>query len=146
MSDKQTYCLAHAQARQNAAQAVMQAPDGWFVTLAPKTRTLDQNAKLWAMLGEIAKQVIWHGQQLTAENWKDMATASLKRQQVVPGIDGGFVVLGARTSKMTTSELAELIEFLHAFSANHGVVFADERRASLADLALSDPKTYGEYA
>jgi hypothetical protein len=87
------------------------------------TRSNDQNARMWAMLTDIATQVVWHGQKLTPEEWKDMATAALKRQRVVPGIDGGFVVLGARTSRMTIAEMAELMEFLDAFGVQQGVRF-----------------------
>jgi hypothetical protein len=65
--------------------------------------------------------VEWHGHQLDEEAWKDMATAALKRQRVVPGIDGGFVVLGTRTSSMTVAEMSELIDFLHAFGDERGV-------------------------
>jgi hypothetical protein len=87
------------------------------------TRSNDQNARMWAMLTDIAGQVVWHGQKLTPDEWKDMATAALKRQRVVPGIDGGFVVLGARTSRMTIAEMAELMEFLEAFGVQQGVRF-----------------------
>lgn len=87
------------------------------------TRSNDQNSRMWAMLTDIASQVVWHGQKLTPDEWKDMATAALKRQRVVPGIDGGFVVLGARTSRMTIAEMAELMEFLEAFGVQQGVRF-----------------------
>lgn len=98
---------------------------GHRLTLEAKkaTRSSEQNALLWAMLDEVAKQVTWHGQKLTADEWKDMATAALKRQKVVPGIDGGFVVLGSRTSRMTIAEMTELIDFLDAFGAQQGVKF-----------------------
>jgi hypothetical protein len=98
---------------------------GHRLTLEAKkaTRSSEQNALLWAMLDDIAKQVTWHGQKLTADEWKDMATAALKRQKVVPGIDGGFVVLGSRTSRMTVAEMTELIDFLDAFGAQQGVKF-----------------------
>ena len=73
-------------------------------------RSLEQNAKLWAMLHDISRQVEWYGYRLTPEEWKDMLTAGLKQQKAVPGIDGGFVVLGASTRKMSVKEMAELIE------------------------------------
>lgn len=96
------------------------------------TRSTQQNARMWAMLNEISQQVQWHGQKLTAEDWKDMATAALKRQRVVPGIDGGFVVLGQRTSKMTKAEMSDLLELIQAFGAQHGVKFSapDYREAA----------------
>lgn len=122
---KRVFFLVHDVARRNAFQAVLDAPEGYCVEVKEKTRTLEQNAKLWAMLGDVARQIEWHGQKLTPENWKDMFSASLKRQAAVPGIDGGFVVLGTRTSKMTKSEMGELIELMYAFGAERGVQWSD---------------------
>ena len=86
-------------------------------------RNLEQNKKLWAMLNDISEQVIWHGQKLSKENWKDVFTASLKQQKVVPGLDDNFVVLGTRTSKMTIAEMAELTELMMAFGIQNNVKF-----------------------
>jgi hypothetical protein len=105
--------------------AVAEAPAGYVVTLKPPTRSLDQNSMLWPVLGEISAQVNWHGQKLTDAEWKDVLTASLKRQKVVPGIDGGFVVLGSSTSKMGKAEFSELLELALAFGAQQGVRFAE---------------------
>ena len=91
--------------------------------MSEKTRSLQANARMWAMLSDLSRQVIWYGQKLAAEEWKDVLTAGLKRQKVVPGIDGGFVVIGARTSKMTVKEMAELMELMEAFGAQQGVRF-----------------------
>lgn len=121
MSERQTYILAHDLARRRALAAVAEAPVGHKVTVQPPTRSLEANAKMWALLTEIAEQVEWHGQMLTPGEWKDMSTAALKRQRVVPGIDGGFVVLGSSTSRMSVAEMSELIEFLNAFAAERGV-------------------------
>lgn len=84
-------------------------------------RNNDQNAKMWAVLTDISEQVNWHGQKLTKEEWKDIITAALKRQKVVPGLDGGFVVLGASTSKMSIAEISEVIECAVAFGCQHQV-------------------------
>ena len=43
--------------------------------------------------------------------------------KVVPGLDGGFVVLGQATSKMTIAEMGELMELISAFGAQQGVRF-----------------------
>lgn len=91
-----------------------------------KRRTLDQNALMWVLLTVLANQVVWHGQKLTPDEWKCVMTAALKRQKVVPGIDGGFVVIGQRTSKMTKQELAEVIELIYAFGAQQGVDFEEQ--------------------
>ena len=88
-------------------------------------RSLDQNSKMWPMLGDIAKQVQWHGQYLKDFEWKDVLTAALKRYRAVPGIDGGIVLLGMRTSKMSKRDLSELIESAYAFGSEHGVVWSE---------------------
>lgn len=115
------FVLVHRQARDRAKAAIDAAPEGYVVTIKPPTRNLEQNAALWPLLGEISKQVDWYGNKLTDEEWKDVLTASLKKEKVVPGINGGFVVLGQRTSKMSKAEFSELLELAHAFAADKGV-------------------------
>lgn len=84
-------------------------------------RSLEQNAKMWAMLADISRQVIWHGQKLTPENWKDMITAALNGQKSAPGIEGGVVFFGARTSKMSIKQMSDVIEYAYYFGAEKGV-------------------------
>jgi hypothetical protein len=107
--------------RQRAAQAFVDAPDGWAMTLKPPTRTTEQNALLWPLLTEVSRGVCWHGQYLTKEAWKDVFTASLRKQQVVPGIDGGFVVCGLSTRVFSKKMFSDLIELILAFCAEQGV-------------------------
>lgn len=89
----------------------------------PDTRSSEQNRRLWSLLSDLAQQVVWHGNKLTAEEWKHVMSSSLKRQKVVPGLDGGFVVIGLATSKMTRAEMAELQDLIEAFGAQQGVRF-----------------------
>lgn len=119
------YVLAHQQARDLAAMACQNSPEDWIVKISPRNRTLDQNAKLWAVLNKLAEHINWYGQKLTAEEWKDVLTASLKKQKVVPSIDGGFVVVGASTSKMDKKTFSDLLELCQAFGAEKGVDFGD---------------------
>lgn len=126
MTDKQQFWLSHSQARANALEAVKNAPEGFLVLISPPKRSEEQSRRMWAMLGEIADQVPWYGQKLSAEDYKDMMTASLKKARVVPGLDpGSFVVMGLRTSKMTKSEMSDLMMLIEAFGAEHDVVFSD---------------------
>jgi hypothetical protein len=108
-------------ARRRAVEAVSNAPDGWVVVVTPSTRSHEQNAALWALLDTIAKTVDWYGQHLTTEEWKDVFTAALHRQKVVPGIDGGFVVCGQRTSQMNKKDFSDLLEVINAFAASKGI-------------------------
>jgi hypothetical protein len=80
---------------------------------------------MWAMLQDIADQVEWHGQKLTPDDWKHIFSASLKKQRAVQGIDGGFVVLGQSTSRMTKAEMSDMQELMAAFGAERGVTFKD---------------------
>lgn len=127
MTNKQYYILSHQEARRNAASACMTAPDGYVVEVKQKTRTLEQNARLWAMLNEISSQVEWYGRKLSAEDWKHVFTAALKKQDVVPNLDGsGFVILGQSTSKMTKSEMGDLMELMTVFGIENGVEFHEQ--------------------
>lgn len=124
---KKQFILAHPVARQRAIDAVRDAPDGYAVTVSEPTRNLEQNAALWASLTDLSEQVEWYGRKLSTHDWKAVMTASLKKLEVVPNIDGtGFVALGQSTSKMSKREMSDLLELIHAFGAERGVVFGDE--------------------
>jgi hypothetical protein len=94
---------------------------GWRVEFKAPKRSDAQNDLMWVMLGAISKQVVWYGEKLSPEEWKDVFTAALKKSRVVPGLDGGFVVLGLRTSRMSVSEMTALIDLIDAFAAQQGV-------------------------
>jgi hypothetical protein len=115
--------------RETACRWVRQAPIGSRVEFKSPRRTLPQNDRMWAMLTEIARQVDWYGQKLTPDDWKDVFTASLRRAHVVPGIDGGFVPLGMRTSDMTKEEMSDLFSLIEAFAAERGVVLGEREEA-----------------
>jgi len=126
---KQRLILTTEQVRRRAVTIIEALPmeTVWEVEIREHktTRSSEQNRRMWATLADIADQVIWHGLWLTKENWKDVFTASLKRLKVVPGIDGGFVVVGAHTSKMSVSEMSEMIECATAFGCQHDVKWRD---------------------
>ena len=122
---KHRFILVHDTARQRALSAVANAPDGMVVEIKPPTRSLEQNALLWPLLTELAQQIEWYGQKLTPAEWKDIMTAGLKKQRAVPGIDGGFVVIGAHTSKMSKAEFIDLVELIYSFGAEHGVQWSE---------------------
>lgn len=105
------------------AKAWLMAGHRLTLEVRPEKRSDAQNRRLWAMLADISAQVDWYGQKLTSEEWKDVMSASLKRTKVVPGLDGGFVVCGQSTSRMTRAEMCELQELMEAFGAQQGVKF-----------------------
>jgi hypothetical protein len=91
------------------------------LTIKREKRSLDQNALLWSCLTDLSKQVEWYGHKLTKEEFKDLLTAGLKKQKAIPGIDGGFVMVGSSTSGMTKEEMSDLITLAHAFGDERGV-------------------------
>jgi len=104
-------------------KALLMAGHRLVLEVKPETRSLSQNARLWAILTDVSEQVEWYGRKLTPDDWKHVFTAALSKQDAVPGIEGGFVVLGKATSKMTKSEMAELQTLIEAFGAQRGVKF-----------------------
>lgn len=126
MTDRALYRLNSPNARAMAVQHVRSAPEGYVVEVKAPTRSLEQNALLWARLTQLSEQVKWDGDTLTPEEWKDLMSACLRKQKVVRGIEGGLVFLGLRTSSMTKSEFADLLTLMEAFAAERGVTFNDQ--------------------
>jgi hypothetical protein len=96
-------------------------------SLKRETRSVQANALLWARLTDISQQVVWNGEKLSPEEWKHVLTAGLKKQKAVQGIDGGFVILGASTSKMDKREFSELLELALFFGDSQQVKWRDTR-------------------
>ena len=95
----------------------------------PVTRSSAQNSLMWSCLSDLSRQVEWpmNGakQKLAPEDWKHILSASLDHtQRVAMGLEGGFVMLGLRTSKMTKREMSELIDLAHAFGDQQSVTWS----------------------
>lgn len=107
-------------------------------TVRPETRSTAQNARLWAMLGDVSKQVDWYGKKLSPDDWKHVFTAGLRKLDVVPNLDGtGFVALGMHTSRMSVREMGDLIELMSAFGAYRRVKWSDPALAAYESEAAS---------
>ena len=121
--------LANAAIRAKAVTWIMKARDLSRIEFKGPARTLDQNAKLWAMLTDVAQQKEWAGKRRTTEEWKDLFTASLASAEggleVVPGLTGGFMLFGLHTSDMSVEEMTKLIEWIYAWGADQGVTWSE---------------------
>ena len=124
---KQTYIMAHDLARRRAVAAVVEAPAGYIITVAPAGRSLDQNAAQWPLLDAFSRQLLWpvNGAMvaMSPEEWKDVLTAAFRGESVrlAMGLNGGVVMLGMRTSKMSKKQFSDWLEFLHATAADRDV-------------------------
>lgn len=107
------------------------------------TRSLEQNAMLHAICGEIAQQKLWAGRRIDAEGWKRLlvdawARESDRRQgDVVPSLDGASIVnLAMQTRRMTVADMADLITFAQWWAVDNDVKLRDV--APLRDQRLAD--------
>jgi hypothetical protein len=113
--------------RQKALGWLAKAPLGFVVTFQRNKRSIPQNARLWAMLGEISRQVEWHGAKLSPDDWKIMFLQALGHEmRIAPNIAGdGIVSLGGRSSKLSKQEFSDLLELMSAFAAERGVIIEE---------------------
>lgn len=107
-------------------------PPGTRCEFKAPRRSLDQNARMWAALTDIATQTRYHGLKLTPDDWKLLFLDALKREvRMVPNLDGnGFVSLGRSSSDLSKQEMSDLIEIIAAWGAKNGVVFNDPHEAA----------------
>lgn len=116
--------------RQRVASWAAKAPYGTRVDFKAAKRSLDQNAKMWAMLTDVARQKEHCGRKYTTDQWKVLFMHACGREvQFVPSLDGStFIPWGQSSSDLSKAEMSELIEFILSWGAQNGVVFSDEQR------------------
>ena len=96
------------------------------------TRSNAQNATQWPILVAFANQLQWsvNGSLvfMDPDDWKAVLSAAFRRERVrlAQGLDGGVVMLGMRTSKMSKETFSEWLEFLYATAALRGVVVYED--------------------
>jgi len=119
--------LNRASDRERVQAWAAKAPWGTRVTFQEAKRTTDQNARMWAMLTEVARQVKWDGLKLSADDWKLIFMAALKQElRMVRNLDGtGSVQLGRSSSDLSVAEMGDLMDLIAAFGAREGVTFAE---------------------
>ena len=99
------------------------------LTLAPATRSSEQNRKLHALIADVARQATWAGTKQDAETWKRLFVSAWCRATgapvtILPALDGhGVDLVPRRTSKLTKDECGELIEYITAWAVEHDVRF-----------------------
>lgn len=126
--EKRMFVMAHEEARRRAMSAVADAPAGWVVEVKPKTRSLEQNALLHALCGQVAKRKVWMGRRIEGTDWKRLFVDGYLREKhqggfsVVPSLDGtGVVSVGEPTRSMSKADMTELIEYIQAWCAENGI-------------------------
>ena len=117
-------------ARKAICRHVLAAPLGEVVTIAPETRTQQQNRLLHPLLTDIAKQAQWMGKPRSMLQWKVImvsahAIATGEPNEMVIGIEGEVVNLRESTAAMSKKRFASLVDYVMAWGAMNGVVFSE---------------------
>ncbi len=124
---KRLLILTDDSVRLRAMEAIRDAPQGYAVRIGPADRSTMQNSMQWPILQCFSDQLLWpvNGEmvKMEPEEWKDVLTAAFRQETVrlAQGLNGGVVMLGARTSKFSKAEFSEWIEFLLATAALKGI-------------------------
>ena len=119
---KQRFFLISDQVRANAKAAIGNAPEGCCVTIQESTRSLRQNSLLWCLLGKIVDAEAAGFPPTDAEGWKHRMMHALGHEcRFETGLDGKPFAVGFRSSKLGVKEMADLIELIYAFGAEHDI-------------------------
>lgn len=125
-----TFILRDPMIRARCKTAIDKAPEGYVVTIREQTRTGEQNSKLWAMLTDVSRAKP-EGRCHTPEVWKCLFMHALGHaSRFEMGLNGEPFPVGFRSSKLTKRQMIDLIEFIYAYGAQHGVRWSDEARAA----------------
>lgn len=127
----QTIILRGPSQREFAKRLIEAAPIDGVVKVSAPTRNTDQNAKMWAMLSDIARAKP-EGRRWTPEVWKCAFMHFLGHQvQFADGLDGsGPFPLGFRSSRLTVRQMADLITCIAEYGDRHGVQWSDQEVAA----------------
>lgn len=133
MSRALVVCYSQAD-RRKAADWCMKAPTGTRIEFKASKRTLPQNDRMWSMLTEVATQVTHLGNKYTPDQWKVLFMHACGREvQFLPGLDEKtFIPWGQSSSDLSKAEMSDLIEFIFAWGAEHGVTFHDDAQEQAA--------------
>ena len=141
--DRQRFILINDHVRNNALAALMKAPADYSVTIAPKSRSLDQNAFFHSICGDLAKSKHpWFGKPRDADEWKVLLVsghgkATDNAGEVIPGLEGEMVAIRESTASMSVARAASLLEYSIAYCTAHGIELIDTRRQGYLDRSAA---------
>ena len=111
-----TFIISH-QSRQKAINWLNQVTDGVIVEFRKPKRSLGQNARMWAMLGDIASARP-DGKEYTPEIWKCLFMKALGHEiRFVHGLDGEPFPYGFKTSNLNPQQMKALMEYIEWYAA-----------------------------
>ena len=87
-----------------------------------------QSDRMWAMLGDIARQGSINGQTFTPELWKCIFMQAIGRETAfLPTLNGdSFFPAGFRSSDLSVREMSDLQEFMEAYAAENEITLREQ--------------------
>lgn len=132
MADRRTIFLDSPHGIARAHRQIEDAPADYVCRIGKRTRSDEQNRKLWPMLADIQRQVPG----MATYSADDIKLRFLNllgvEMRFLPTLEGeGMFPVGLRSSTLTVEQFSALVELLYKFGAEHGVVWTDpETRAA----------------
>ena len=121
----QTVILRGHRQRTLAKDMIDAAPVNAVVKISPEVRSLEANAKMWAMLSDISRAKP-EGRRHTPEVWKCLMMHACGHEVAVEtGLDNRPFPIGFHSSKLTKAQMSDLIEFIAAYGARHNVKWSE---------------------
>lgn len=121
----QTVILRSKAQRQLAHKLVDAAPSDYVVNVKEQTRNNDQNARMWAMLSDVSRAKP-DGRHHTPDVWKALFMHALGfEQRFLQGLNGEPFPAGFRSSRLSVSQMADLITFISEYGDRHGVRWSE---------------------
>ncbi len=122
----QTVILCGDSQRKFVKELIDIAPVDAVVNIREAKRSLDQNARLWAMLSDISRAKP-EGRKYTAEQWKCVFMSACGYEvQFLNGLDGQPFPAGFKSSQMTKKQMTDLQDYIAAYGDQHGVRWSDK--------------------
>ena len=123
----QTIILRGLDQRLLAKRLIDAAPANAVVNVQAERRTPDQNALMWSCLSDISRAKP-DGRTHTPEVWKTLFMHALGHKvRFETGLDGEPFPVGFRSSRLNKRQMGDMLDFIFAYGAEHGVRFTDTR-------------------
>lgn len=117
----QTVILVGPSQRRFAHDLIERAPTNAVLSIRQAKRTVDQNAKMWAMLSDVSRAAP-EGRLWTTDTWKAAFMHALGHEILwQPGLNGQPFPAGFRTSRLDKEQMADLITMIQEYGDRHGV-------------------------
>jgi hypothetical protein len=122
----QTVWLRGEYQRRLAHQLIDKAPINAVVKISPEQRSLDQNNKMWAMISDVSRQKP-EGRLHVPEVWKAIFMAACGHEvQFENGLDNKPFPIGFRSSNLSKTQMADLIEYMYFYGSKHDIKWSEE--------------------